>query len=218
MRIDPSTFFILVGTLAAGGAGGFYASQKHLIGPPPPPPPAPPPAVTVYVPTAVSSAPAPRPSPSCDDAVGMPGACPAPGYSADETGCGALPTKRCNDFKQTMKPKVADHAVACLNALTPDERCDKMRLNLCGHLALTNACMAPEDETADASAEGASLAAACQAIHEECSGAALGPPMADCRATLSGMSEAGRKDMIACMKKHCSDKGLVGCEAVVDVK
>jgi hypothetical protein len=117
-----------------------------------------------------------------------------------------------------MKPKVAERAVACLNALTPDERCDKTRLNLCGHLALTNACMQPDDEAADASAEAAGLAAACQAIHEECSGAALGPPAADCRATLSGMSEVGRKDMIACMKKHCSDKGLVGCEAVVDPK
>lgn len=42
----------------------------------------------------------------------------------------------------------------------------------------------------------------------------LGPVTRDCRATLAGMSAQGRDGMVACMKTHCADKGLVGCEAM----
>jgi len=148
MRVETGSFFILVATLAAGGGAGYVAAQKHVFdrppGPPAPPPPqdSPPPMVAV----SASVAPPAKPvAPVCDDSVGAPGACPTPGYSADEGGCSGLPTKRCNDFKQAMKPRVAERAVACLNALKPIERCDPIRLNLCGHLALMSACQEPDD-------------------------------------------------------------------------
>jgi hypothetical protein len=119
-----------------------------------------------------------------------------------------------------MRPKVAEHAVACINALNPAERCDPIRLNLCGHLALMSACQEPEEaDNSAADAAGASaVTTSCQSILQECAAAPLGPTLRDCRATLSGMNELGRNKMIACMKTHCTDKGLLHCEAVVDVK
>jgi len=216
MNIDAGSFFILVGTLAAGGAAGYVVSNKHLLDQPTPTP-------TPSAPVASASAAPAKPAlPACDDSVGVPGTCPPPVYSADETGCGALPTKRCDDFKQTMKPKVAERAVACLNAINPGLRCDPLRLNLCGHLALMSACPEAEDadkDSADAVAPApSSLATACQAILLECATAPIGPTQRDCRATLAGMTELGRSKMVDCMRAHCGDKGLLYCEAVIDVK
>jgi hypothetical protein len=218
MHIDAGSFFILVGTLAAGGAGGYVVAQKHVFdGPqaaPPQPTPSPVPA-PVALPSATIALPPKPAAPVCDDTVGLPGTCPPPGYSAEEGGCGGLPTKRCNDFKQAMKPKVAERAVACLNALSPGERCNPMRLNLCGHLSLMSACQETED-AADAAA--GAVTAVCQTVLQECAAASLGPTLGDCRATLSGMSALGRSKMVSCMKAHCTDKGLLYCEAMVDVK
>ena len=216
MHIESGSFFILVAALAAGGGAGYFASQKHVFEPPPaPPPPKEPPAMT-SAPVASVAPPVKPPAPVCDDGVGFPGTCPPPGYSADETGCGALPTKRCNDFTQAMKPRVAERAVACLNALSQAERCEPARLTLCGHLALMNACQEPDEADAEAGAAAAAggLSAVCQAIFKECP---LAPPR-DCRATLSGMSELGRSKMATCMKSHCMDRGLLYCEAAMDVK
>lgn len=218
MQIDTGSFFILVATLAAGGGGGYYAGHKHVFDGPPPP--KDPPQVTTApasatLPSASVAPPARPAAPACDDAVGLPGACPPPGYSAEEGGCGALPTKRCNDFKQAMKPKVAERAVACLNALNPAERCDPIRLNLCGHLALMNACQEPEDTDKEAvGATTGSVTAACQTVLQECATAPLGPTLRDCGATLAGMSDLGRSRMASCMKTHCTDKGLLYCEAL----
>jgi hypothetical protein len=219
MNIDAGSFFILVGTLAAGGAAGYVASNKHLFEQPAPPAPAP--SATASAPASVPPPTKPA-SPPCDDSVGTPGTCPPPVYSADETGCGPLPTKRCDDFKQTLKPKVAERAVACLNAIQPAQRCDPLRLNLCGHLALMSACQEAEDtdkEAADAAPlPASSLTTACQAILQECAAATIGPTLRDCRATLAGMTELGRQKMVDCMKAHCGDKGLLHCETVIDVK
>ena len=216
MNIDAGSFFILVGTLAAGGAAGYVASNKHLFEQPAPPAP----SATATAPAIVP--PLARPAlPPCDDSVGTPGTCPPPVYSADETGCGPLPTKRCDDFKQTMKPKVAEHAVACLNTIQPAQRCDPLRLNLCAHLALMGACQEEDTDrdAADAAPPTASsLTTACQAILQECTAATIGPTLRDCRATLAGMTELGRTKMVDCMKAHCGDKGLLHCEAVIDVK
>jgi hypothetical protein len=213
MRIDAGSFFALVGTLAAGGVGGYVAGQKHLFDTPPPSPdPTPAPSASV--------APPAKPlAPPCDDSVGAPGACPAPGYSADEGGCDGLPTQRCNDFTQALKPRVAERAVACLNALAPGERCDPTRLNLCGHLALMSACQEPEDADRDAvDAATDPLNVLCQTALRECASTPLAPTLRDCRATLAGMSELGRSKMIACLSTHCTDKSLLRCEAVLDVK
>ena len=227
MHIDAGSFFILVGTLAAGGAGGYVVAQKHVFDGPQAAPPQPTPApAPVPLPSATIATPPKPAAPVCDDAVGLPGTCPPPGYSAEEGGCGGLPTKRCNDFKQAMKAKVAERAVACLNALSPAERCNPIRLNLCGHLSLMSACQETEDADKDAvdAAAGAVDAAAggvtavCQTVLQECAAASLGPTLRDCRATLSGMSALGRSKMVSCMKTHCTDKGLLYCEAMVDVK
>jgi hypothetical protein len=170
--------------------------------------------------------------------VGAPGACPPPVWPAEEgmPGCGTLPTKRCEDFKQAMKPRVAERAVACLNALNQAQRCDPNRLELCGHTALMSACsiVEPPPDGAGApsvngtaagapsdsgTASGADeIAAHCTSILHECEGVSSGPTMHDCRTTIAGMSVLGRDRMVACMKTHCTDKGLLFCEAQVDVK
>jgi hypothetical protein len=220
MTIDKGSFFILVATLGAGGAGGYFASEKHLFVPPPPPPP---PASAATLPPPPASTPAPpppppppRPKPTCDDVVGSPGTCPPPGWPAEEGGCGALPTKRCEDYKRALKPRVAERAVACINALNPAQRCDPNRLNLCGHAALMSSCSI-DDEIAEADAAPDEVTTACTAILHGCEGVMLGPTMRDCRATLPGLNALGRERMALCMKTHCNDKGLLFCEAQVDV-
>ena len=217
MQIDAATFFTLVGALAAGGVGGYVASEHGMLKAPRPP------QGEAAAPAAAASATLnaapPQVVPACDDMIGSPASCPAPGYPAEEGGCGALPTKRCEDFKQTMKPRVAERAVACLNALRPAERCDPNRLSLCGHLALMGACPTePIAASSDAGTAADDVAVQCSAIEAECTGVAMGPSALDCRATLSGMNIFGRARMVQCMRTHCADKGLLGCEAASDVR
>jgi hypothetical protein len=134
-----------------------------------------------------------------------------------------------------MKPHVAERAVACLNALTPAQRCDPNRLELCGHTALMSACSivepapdgagAPSDRPgsgagapSDSGAAADEIGTECTAILKECEGVKPGTTMHDCRTTIAGMSVLGRDRMRACMKTHCNDKGLLFCEAQIDVK
>jgi hypothetical protein len=142
-------------------------------------------------------------------------------------GCGALPTKRCEDFKQAMKPRVAERAVACINALNQAQRCDPNRLELCGHAALMSACSIDElsgPDGAGAASDSGTAAAPdevgthCSAILHGCEGVTPGPTLRDCRTTLAGMSVLGRDRMVACMKTHCTDKGLLFCEAQLEQK
>ena len=209
MNVDKASFLATVAALAAGGAGGYYAGDHHLLR-----------SATVSTePTGAAERQAsaepsatPAPKPVCDDSIGAPAACPAPGYSADEgeSGC-MLATKRCADFKQTMKPRVAETAVACLDALTAVQRCDPSRVAYCGHAALMAACeAAPPPAQSTASDE---VGATCAGISAACGGAVLTPTMRDCRATLGGLTALGREQMASCMRAHCSDKGLLGCEA-----
>ena len=215
MAIEKSSFLLALGAFAAGGGGGYYAGDTGLLKTPlgaaeqqatsrTPAPPVPIPL-------------APPAAPLCDDMVGAPGTCPAPGYSSDEGGCEALPTRRCEDFKLAMKPRVAERAVACLNALNPAQRCDPARLSLCGHLALMNACSEDAPAVAVAPA-GDDVGARCELIQQGCGATPLGATVRDCRATLEGMTAQGRDQMMTCMKTHCADKGLVGCEAVASPK
>jgi hypothetical protein len=148
---------------------------------------------------------------------GSPGSCPPPGWPAEEGGCGALPTRRCEDFKKAFRPHVAERAVACINALNPAQRCDPNRLELCGHSALMSACSIDEvPEATDAASD--EVTAHCMSILRACDGVMPGTTLRDCRATLAGMSVLGRDRMVACMKSHCPDKGLLFCEAVLDTK
>ncbi|MGD0526747.1 MAG: hypothetical protein ABSE49_16495 [Polyangiaceae bacterium] len=223
MIIERTSFFAALASLVAGGAGGYYAGEHGLLrGAPgegvterqPSVPVAPAPSTPAVPVVESATAPAPR-APVCDDSLGSPAACPAPGYPAEEgEGCGAVPTKRCEDFKRTMKPRVAERAVDCLNALNPAQRCDSRRLDLCGHEALMNACE-PEAATS-ASAQPDALTERCEAIARGCGAGALSPSLRECRATMAGLTELGRDAMASCMKAHCADKGLVGCEAVTE--
>jgi hypothetical protein len=226
MVINRGVFLLSVSSLAVGGAAGYVASEKdvvpHLAGSAHAPAsktelssaPAPAPARVEAVAVPVAS-PAPTPvvqAPSCDDSVGEAAACPPmPGPTAEGgVACGGVATTRCAEFKQTMKPRVAKAAVACLNKLSVAERCDPKRVELCGHLALMNAC----DDTAAMS----TIASACEKLVETCGASPLAPSQNECRLAMSGLREVGREAMVDCAKKHCFDKGVLGCEAVASGK
>jgi hypothetical protein len=247
VNIDRGTFLLLVSTLAIGATGGYIAAERHMFPeldkwrgrapePKPEPPPAPPVADAA---PPVTAAPTPPPAPAapvCDDSVATVGECPPPGYPTIEGGCGSFANIRCGELKQAMKPKVAAAAVACLNKLTPQERCDPARVYLCGHLAFMNACpereatadagagahpptvsanATPAATTAPTTAGGAkSVASICQAIADGCGASPIAPSTPECRQLLSGMTDTGRERTRACMKTHCFDRGLVGCEGV----
>jgi hypothetical protein len=248
VNIDRGSFLILVSTLAIGATGGYVASEKHAFpaidkwrGRAPEPAPEPPKPVVVA--DAAPPAPPPPPpppapaAPTCDDSVASNGVgdCPAPGYPTVEGGCGSFANIRCGELKQAMKPKVASAAVACLNKLTPQERCDPARVYLCGHLAFMNACPERDPEPAIAATTATtavatpapaapvapvapnpkSVAAICQGIIDGCGASPVAPSTAECRQLLSGMTDTGRERTRACMKTHCFDRGLVGCEGVV---
>jgi hypothetical protein len=217
MVIERSGFLLMAGTLAAGGAVGWYAhdSKAHReraeMPAPTPVVSAAPVATPVVV---VEHAP---PPPACDDNVGTPEACPAVGPS-DEGVCSNIAAKRCAEFKSAFKPKVAQAAVSCLRHLKGNELCDPARVNLCGHTALMAACPdpapAPASSDGGVNALGSPVALACDNIVKSCSNQPLGPTSADCRQTLSGMTDLGRASMTECMSTHCGDKGLLGCEAL----
>jgi len=121
---------------------------------------------------------------------------------------------------KAFKPKVAQAAVACLRRLKGNELCDPARVNGCGHSALMAACPDPAP-TPGASEPGVTQLASpvttlCEGIPKGCAGDSLGPTLSDCRQTLSGMSDTGRSNMVACLSTHCRDRGLLGCEAKKD--
>jgi hypothetical protein len=213
MKIDPATFFVLVGTLAAGGVAGYAASSKRMIPaldkafghPPEPPATSEPPIVDAGAPAVTASA-VPTvdaaPEPTCDDSIGTAPECPPPGYPAIEGGCGSLAHTRCKELKQSLKPKVAQAAVECLNKLKPQERCDPNRVNLCAHLALMNAC--PDKK----------LTGECETIANACGPSPIAPSLIECTQTMSGLNAGGRARLVGCMRDHCFDKGLLGCVAI----
>ncbi len=219
MHVDRGSFLMLVTTLAAGGGLGYLASEKnvvpHLDDARNKPPPAPPPVVPEppkpnldHVDAAPAAPPPPPPAPVCDDSGGTPGACPPPGFPTIEGGCGSFAANRCAEFKQALKPRVAQWAVECLAKLTPAERCDEKRVNLCGHLAIMNAC---PDQSPDAG--DTPMTSQCLAIIGSCGPSVVAPSLAECRQVMNALNEVGRDRMVQCMKKHCFDRGLLYCEA-----
>src|SRR5258706_14683958 len=139
--------------------------------------------------------------------------------AADDGVCN-LAAKRCEDFKAAFKPKVAQAAVACLRRLKGNELCDPARVNGCGHSALMAACPDPVPPVVAGEVGPTQTASfvtsSCEGIVKGCAGESLGPTLADCRQTLSGMSDTGRANMTACVSAHCRDRGLLGCEAKKD--
>jgi hypothetical protein len=214
MAIERSGFLLTATALAAGGMGGWLARDKST---PAPTADAPHASAAPVQPTIVVVDRTPPP-PVCDDNVGTVQDCPAIGPS-DEGICN-FAAKRCAEFKIAFKPKVAQAAVACLARLKGNELCDQARVNLCGHAALMAACPDPVASPAAIEAGIAPVtsvvANACESIVKGCSNDALPPTMADCRQTLSGMSDTGRANMMACVSTHCRDRGLLGCEAKKD--
>ena len=208
----------MAGTLAAGGVGGYLLRDSkinHSAEVPVPTSGTAEPKVAEPKVAVVEHLPA---TPPCDDSmsVGTLEDCPAMG-PADEGVCSNLAAKRCAEFKLAFKPKVAQAAVSCLRSLKGNALCDPSRVNLCGHGALMAACpdLPPSTTATDAGVvmPPSPTSVACDAIVRGCNGQPLGPTLADCRQTLSGMTDAGRANMVECMATHCADKGLLGCEA-----
>ena len=237
MAADRPSFLLIAGAMAAGGVGVWAAQEFRVVRkhgePSGPTPPAPASAVTPSaqpVPSTGVGVDREAPEAPCDDKVGTPGNCPSVGPS-DES-CANLIFKRCNEYKAAFKPRVAQEAVACLQRLTPQQRCDPARINLCGHRALMAACPEPAppakgkyvraSETApatvelteDPDAEESPLTTTCERVLQSCSGQPMPPTLAECRQTLAGMNEAGRANILECVAKHCQERGLLGCEAV----
>lgn len=219
MIIEKSGFLLMAGTLAAGGVGGWLAhdAKSHRERTQFAEPPATAlPVVATSAPAVVATEHVPA-APLCDDNVGSVEDCPPMG-PADEGVCTNFAAKRCAEFKSTFKPKVAQAAVACVKTLKGNAACDPARVNLCGHNALMAACPEPipdPSKTDATSALAASpLTSACERIIQSCAGQPVMPTLADCRQTLSGMSEFGRASMVECMAAHCGDKGLLGCEGM----
>lgn len=210
MQIDKSTFLIVVTTMAASAAGGWFARDKLMLRSEAErakaPEPEPPPPVSSPAPSDKPPADAAPAAPPCDDSEGEAPVCPAFPDPGDEGGCGRLAARRCADYRDNLKPKPARAAVECLKKLPPGLLCDPIALNKCGHEALMSACP-PEAST------GSELDDSCKTILESCKSSIPGPTLADCRQTLSGLNEAGRKKMLACAAKDCAAKGLYGCEA-----
>ena len=222
MQVDKTSFLLLAGTLAAGGAGGYFFHEygdrlRHRASPPTPPATAATPAPSASAPATVEQKVA---TPSCDDSQGEPEACPPAPAPNDEGMACNVAAKRCVDYKQAFKPKVAQLSVSCLRKLVGPERCDLYRANLCGHKALMAGCheSPPASDGATAGvavSEGAAkLQAQCETIVKGCAGSVPETTLSDCYRTLSGMNDLGRANMVECMKKHCIDKGLFACAAL----
>lgn len=232
MAIDRSNFLLIAGALAAGGVGGWVMHERRAT-----PPVATPTAETAKPKPALPEGPVPvavveplSGAPVCDDGVGVAEECPSVGPS-DEGGCANVILKRCTDFKAAFKPKVAQQAVACLRQLKANERCDVARVNQCGHTALMAACPEPappmkatlEPATTTTPARvslapdptwiASPLVKTCEGIVKACSSQPSGPTLNDCRQTLVGMTETGRTLTAECVATHCTDRGLLGCEA-----
>ena len=240
MHVDRTKFLLMAGALAASAT----ACERDPFGRAPAPaapvaaaaaaavpsvvPPTGPVVVEIVQATATPNA------ASCDDSQGVPEECPSVGPS-DEGVCPNIIMKRCSDFKAAMKPRVAAQAVACLRALKGSERCDPARITQCGHAALMSACADPPRPqkgefhaangttparvavTTDTTPETSPVAASCTAILKSCGERPLSPALADCKQTLAGMTESGRASTVDCVTAHCTDRGLLGCEAAPKV-
>jgi hypothetical protein len=202
MNMDKASFALALGTLAAGAVGGYFLRDRDVLNVAP--------RLGSPEPQAASSIASPQSDPeasraSCDDTAGAPAACPG-ALPAEEGGCGPAPTRRCEEWKRTMKPRVAERAVACFAALDPLERCSPGRASLCAHEALAHACSAGDED----------VESRCAAIVLGCGGMSVAPTLRECRGTVAGLTAIGRDRLVACMRSHCADKGLLGCEVAGD--
>ncbi len=213
MNIDKSSFFLLVTTIGASAAGGWFARDRLLLRseverstpPSAQPEPAPPPSASAPPASSLEA-----PAPSCDDEEGTVPDCvgfPDPG---DEAECRSLVYSRCAQYKESLKPKAARAAVECLKRLKVNQVCDLIAINKCGHEALMASCPVAPTKVGSSPTE---IDQTCEKILTSCKDAKPGPTPTDCRQTLSGLNPTGRTKMVACMQKLCDARGLYGCEA-----
>lgn len=127
----------------------------------------------------------------CNDDVGAPGVCGPPALGSCSSF--AFICNKCESYKKHFKPKVAERAVACVNAQSRRDVQDGCGTYRCGDEALRAACP-----------DGAAQSA-CQSIAGKC-----GVSLAECTQMLSGMNAAGRAEVAACAASGCRF-GLWSC-------
>ncbi len=129
---------------------------------------------------------------ACSDAVGAPASCTSVRLDG---GCSSFPfiCDKCESYKQNFKPRVAEHAVACVVAQRKSQLSDGCETYRCGDDALLRACP-------DGSARPV-----CVAVAKSCN-----TTVEACTRMLSGMNKAGRNKVAACAQSGCS-YGLWSC-------
>jgi hypothetical protein len=204
VRIERATFLALVSAIGCNGGQAPLAPGSVVEIPPQPPQPppstapAPPPKPPVPVAVAdaateeeeeprsvcgwVDPATVTRPPGVCSDDKGTPAAC----STMKDCGGTAFPRLKCEAYRRYLKPRVAQHAVACLAKIPGGNDCDSCPVYRCGEEALKTAC---DDATVDP---------LCLQITSKCKAVS----MAECRSYLSGMNAVGRAKLAGCLSSQ----------------
>lgn len=116
------------------------------------------------------------------DDIGSPGLCTT---VREDASCAPFDFVQgmCSSNLSYMKPRIAERAVGCMQALGPKKLCDSTNTYECRDEALRSAC-------ADASAD-----AACGAIAQKCS-----VDQDECRGYLAGLNDVGRQAVAKCLE------------------
>ena len=136
-----------------------------------------------------------RPAPSCAEIAARATLC------TELEGDYRSPRAACERTKRFLKPRIATRTLRCMNELDSSTdinsaSCLRVLNDACREDALFRAC--PD----------ASIAEACKAIRAACGTASD----KECEAYLPGLSEAGRANVVACMKyKSNCERGMISC-------
>lgn len=125
---------------------------------------------------------------TCDDTVGTGVSCVDLGQN-DCVGLEGFLSSECEMIAFIMKPVPADAARNCMIALDPPDLCDATNTYACIAAALDSSCPDPEADD-----ECTTIADACGQTVDEFN---------ECTSTLSGMTQTGRDQMVACMDPAC---------------
>jgi hypothetical protein len=201
MKIDRALFLAATGALASGCVIQSTPAQNPPAPAPAPvaasPTPAPTPGRTVGARAgiaALSKSSTTPPTTAClDNEAAAIGDCAAMQAPAASCSGFAFPQTKCNAYKAYFKPKVAAQAVTCLQGLSSQAVCDATQTYTCGTNALRAAC--PD----------ANLAQLCQTASSACHETAE-----NCVNYLSGLNDAGRQKVAACVAQGCT-AGLYSC-------
>jgi hypothetical protein len=117
--------------------------------------------------------------PTCNDDLGMPGACTAP---PGDGGCASV-MSYCQRLSTMLKPKVHAAVAACISALPA---CDDAQAARCVKTALFAACADPSSETS------------CGDVSRACA-SSVPTTVEECQQFLKGMTPAGRQAVALCL-------------------